>query len=120
MGTYTLDVATSSTGTNTTGTPQPTQTDTSANAQAWEPYQKKIIAHAVLASVGFLVLLPSGALLGRLGRTFTPWWFQGHWILNFALSTCRIDRTETSSHLDDSCTDYRCRCHVSSRLHGRG
>jgi len=48
-------------------------------------YQKLIIAHAILCTVGFLLLLPAGALLARYFRTFTHKWFQGHWIVQFAL-----------------------------------
>lgn len=50
-----------------------------------QPYQKKIVAHAILCIVGFLGLLPAGALLARYLRTFSSVWFKGHWILQFAL-----------------------------------
>jgi hypothetical protein len=54
------------------------------------PYQRKIIAHAIFSTAGFLVLLPIGALAGRLGRTFTPMWFTGHWVSNFVFSAPAI------------------------------
>jgi len=49
-------------------------------------YQKLIVGHAVLCVVGFLFLLPAGALFARYARTFMNNWFQGHWILQFALA----------------------------------
>lgn len=52
------------------------------------PYQKKIIAHGILCVIGFLGLLPLGALVARYFRTFTPVWFQAHWIIQLALGTC--------------------------------
>jgi len=50
------------------------------------PYQKLIVAHAILCTVGFLLLLPLGALLARFLRTFIPTWFKSHWIVQFALA----------------------------------
>lgn len=50
------------------------------------PYQKLIIAHAAIVSLGFLILLPSGVLLARLTRTYNNKWFKGHWILQFGLA----------------------------------
>lgn len=50
-----------------------------------QTYQKKIVAHAILCIVGFLGFLPGGALLARYLRTYSPVWFKGHWILQFAL-----------------------------------
>ncbi|KAJ7646591.1 hypothetical protein FB45DRAFT_890842 [Roridomyces roridus] len=52
----------------------------------YTPYQRKIIAHAVLCSLGFALLLPAGALLARYLRTFTPVWYTGHWIAQFAVA----------------------------------
>ncbi|KAF8586721.1 hypothetical protein K439DRAFT_1631448 [Ramaria rubella] len=45
------------------------------------PYQKTIIAHAVIATFGFLFLLPGGVLLARYTRTISLRWFKGHWII---------------------------------------
>ncbi|RPD59755.1 hypothetical protein L227DRAFT_575750 [Lentinus tigrinus ALCF2SS1-6] len=50
------------------------------------PFQKMIVAHALLCTIGFLILLPAGALLARYARTFTSGWFQGHWIFQFAIA----------------------------------
>lgn len=64
--------------------------DSSAVVLPWLNYQKLIVAHAALSSIGFLVLLPLGGLLARWARTFVPGtvWFNGHWIINFGLGTC--------------------------------
>jgi len=45
------------------------------------PYQKTIIAHAAVATFGFLFLLPAGALLARFTRTTSSKWYSGHWII---------------------------------------
>ncbi|KAF8515434.1 hypothetical protein JB92DRAFT_2914771 [Gautieria morchelliformis] len=50
------------------------------------PYQKMIIAHAVVATFGFLFLLPGGVLLARYTRTISSKWFTGHWVLQAALA----------------------------------
>ncbi|KAL0563809.1 hypothetical protein V5O48_018254 [Marasmius crinis-equi] len=44
-------------------------------------YEKLFIGHAILCVIGFLVLLPAGALLARYYRTFTNAWFRAHWIV---------------------------------------
>ncbi|KAF9466410.1 hypothetical protein BDZ94DRAFT_1251885 [Collybia nuda] len=40
--------------------------------------EKIIIAHGVIASLGFLVILPAGALFARWARALTPKWFKAH------------------------------------------
>ncbi|KAI0779570.1 hypothetical protein C8Q74DRAFT_1198609 [Fomes fomentarius] len=50
------------------------------------PYQKMIVAHAILCTIGFLILLPAGALLARYARTFTSGWFKGHWVFQLAIA----------------------------------
>lgn len=50
------------------------------------PFQKLVIAHAVVLGVAFLILLPTGALLARWLRTFSRHWFKGHWIIQFYLA----------------------------------
>ncbi|EJF65227.1 hypothetical protein BD309DRAFT_949184 [Dichomitus squalens] len=50
------------------------------------PFEKYIIAHAILCVIGFLGLLPLGALVARYTRTFSPSWFTAHWIIQFALA----------------------------------
>jgi hypothetical protein len=50
------------------------------------PRYQKLIWHGILLSVGFLVLLPTSALVARWGRTLTPRWFKAHRILNFGVA----------------------------------
>ncbi|KDQ58563.1 hypothetical protein JAAARDRAFT_34380 [Jaapia argillacea MUCL 33604] len=45
-----------------------------------------VVAHATLCTIGFLLLLPAGALLARYVRTFSAVWYKGHWIFQFALA----------------------------------
>ena len=47
-------------------------------------YEKMWIAHGILATIGFVVLLPFGSLIARYLRVFTPYWFTAHWIFQFA------------------------------------
>ena len=54
------------------------------------PYEKYIIAHAVLCMTGFLILLPIGAIIARLMRTFSPFWFKLHWFIQFGLGASFI------------------------------
>ncbi|KAJ7185879.1 hypothetical protein C8R46DRAFT_1061958 [Mycena filopes] len=63
--------------------------------------------HALLCSIGFLVLLPLGALLPRYARTFTNRWFWGHAIMQLVISGPVIfagwalgSRTAHKLHLD--------------------
>jgi hypothetical protein len=44
-----------------------------------------VIAHAVFSVVGFALLLPSGVLVARYLRTFSPAWYTGHWIAQFGI-----------------------------------
>ena len=60
-----------------------------ASSQPLLPFQKMIVAHALLCTIGFLILLPAGALLARYARTFTSGWFQGHWVFQFGLGMGR-------------------------------
>jgi hypothetical protein len=48
-------------------------------------YEKVFLAHAVIATVGFLVVLPIGALIPRYLRTFTTGWLKFHWGAQFVL-----------------------------------
>jgi len=43
--------------------------------------QRLMAAHGVLMTLAFFFFLPAGALLARLGRTYTRSWFIGHSIL---------------------------------------
>lgn len=54
------------------------------------PYQKMLIAHGVLCTIGFLFLLPAGALLARYLRSFSGAWFKGHWIIQVTLGMLSI------------------------------
>ncbi|KAJ3994413.1 hypothetical protein F5050DRAFT_517741 [Lentinula boryana] len=42
--------------------------------------------HAILATTGFLILLPLGVLIARYARTFTPVWFPVHFVIQLFLS----------------------------------
>ncbi|CAK5265805.1 unnamed protein product [Mycena citricolor] len=48
--------------------------------------QRMIIAHAIVSVIAFALLLPSGVLLARYLRTFTPTWYTGHWIAQLGLA----------------------------------
>ncbi|KAI0708956.1 hypothetical protein C8T65DRAFT_204721 [Cerioporus squamosus] len=50
------------------------------------PFEKYIVGHAVLCVIGFLGLLPLGALLARYTRTYSPAWFTAHWVVQFAIA----------------------------------
>lgn len=39
------------------------------------------MAHAILSGIGFLIVLPAGALFARYARIFTKSWFRTHWII---------------------------------------
>jgi hypothetical protein len=61
---------------------------------------KMLIAHAVLCGVGFLVVLPLGAILARLARTFFGKWFTVHWIVQFAIGEhCDPQRQEMTDRV---------------------
>lgn len=92
-------VAAASTGTNT-GLSAPTSAATppatppavphnivyQGSNMAYKRVEKLIILHGFLVSLGFLVLLPAGSLIGRWGRAFSPKWFRGHWFANMAVA----------------------------------
>eukprot|EP00914_Ancora_sagittata_P012730 GHVO01024522.1.p1 GENE.GHVO01024522.1~~GHVO01024522.1.p1 ORF type:complete len:154 (+),score=2.61 GHVO01024522.1:672-1133(+) len=42
--------------------------------------------HAILATTGFLILLPIGVLIPRYTRSFTPAWFPIHFVIQLFLS----------------------------------
>lgn len=56
------------------------------------PSMKIFIAHGVLMTVGFMIILPLGALQARFLRTIVPgkWWFGAHWLLQWPLTTILI------------------------------
>ncbi|KAG5645822.1 hypothetical protein DXG03_005163 [Asterophora parasitica] len=49
-------------------------------------YKYIMIAHGVLVSFGFLVLLPAGSLIARWSRSFTPKWFKAHQTINMSFA----------------------------------
>ncbi|KAF7777503.1 hypothetical protein Agabi119p4_3575 [Agaricus bisporus var. burnettii] len=53
---------------------------------AFGGHEKLIVAHGVLLSFGFLVLLPAGSLIARWSRTFTVKWFKAHSIINMSIA----------------------------------
>ncbi|KAE9385519.1 hypothetical protein BT96DRAFT_868385 [Gymnopus androsaceus JB14] len=57
-----------------------------ASSTALLPFQRLVIAHGILLTIGFLVFLPSGVLLARYLRTFSAKWFTGHWIVQVMIS----------------------------------
>ncbi|KZT57738.1 CBD9-like protein [Calocera cornea HHB12733] len=59
--------------------PPPTDTQEAPFTSA----DMQIVAHAVLCSLAFGILMPLGGLFARLARTFIPQWFLIHWIINF-------------------------------------
>ncbi|PPR04941.1 hypothetical protein CVT24_007291 [Panaeolus cyanescens] len=48
--------------------------------------ERQVITHALLCSVGFLVLLPVGVLIPRLTRTLNYQWFWAHWIFQLVIA----------------------------------
>ncbi|KAG6830162.1 hypothetical protein H0H92_001891 [Tricholoma furcatifolium] len=87
-----LDLSQGGTGTTTSGSAAPTKTSSTEHGTNPSddipllPYQRMIVAHAIFCVVGFLLFLPSGALLARYLRTFTPTWFVGHTVAQFWLA----------------------------------
>jgi len=49
-------------------------------------HAKTVLAHGVLLTLGFIVVLPVSVLTSRWARTFTPVWFKVHWILNWPVA----------------------------------
>jgi len=49
-------------------------------------YEVKARNHALLCTIGFLILLPLGALLPRIIRTFTQRWWIAHFVIQFLLA----------------------------------
>ncbi|KAH8106539.1 hypothetical protein DFH11DRAFT_1638524 [Phellopilus nigrolimitatus] len=48
--------------------------------------KEQLKKHALLCSIGFLILLPIGSLVGRYLRTFSGNWFWAHWIIQFLIA----------------------------------
>lgn len=60
--------------------------ETSEDIPSLGKHERLVLGHGILVSIGFLLLLPLGSLVGRWGRTFTPRWFTIHRIVNFAIA----------------------------------
>ncbi|KAF8973311.1 hypothetical protein BDZ97DRAFT_1780761 [Flammula alnicola] len=82
----TKQLASNSTGSSPTTTGSSGTGSSNSSSIPLLPYQQLIIAHAILCAVGFLLLLPAGALMARYLRTFITTWFKGHWILQFGIA----------------------------------
>ncbi|TBU25164.1 CBD9-like protein [Dichomitus squalens] len=85
-GPTTLDMSTSVSSGNTSDPVSDPNAKTGDNSTPMLQYQKMIVAHALLCTIGFLILLPAGALLARYTRTFHNAWFRGHWVFQFAVA----------------------------------
>lgn len=59
-------------------------------------YQKMLVAHGILCVIGFLGILPAGALLARYMRTYSSAWFKGHHLLQ--LFICEWSSLQTTLH----------------------
>jgi hypothetical protein len=62
-----------------------------------------------MSGIGFIILLPLGALLARWDRKFVPGpiWFTGHWVFNFFLGTLSFSMLIIwSSYRDPSWSGY--------------
>ncbi|KAF7376657.1 CBD9-like protein [Mycena sanguinolenta] len=81
-GVISLDLTKSGNSSSTSGS----DAETSSNNAPLTPYQRKVLIHAVLCVVGFALLLPTGVLLARYLRTFSPSWYTGHWIAQFGIA----------------------------------
>lgn len=77
-GTFTLDLTKTLSSNNVT-------TPSGPGHIPFLPYEKMIIAHAVVVTFGFLFVLPGGVLLARYTRTISPRWYTGHWILQLLI-----------------------------------
>ena len=90
--------------TPTSGSSSPSMADTAP----LQPFEKCIVAHALFCSLGFIVLLPIGAIVARLMRTFKPLWFKMHWIIQWALGIFSTTHFRISlAHLQSaSSTNY--------------
>lgn len=52
----------------------------------FQRHERIIVAHGVIASMGFLLLLPAGSIGARWGRTLTPKWFKIHQTINMSIA----------------------------------
>ncbi|KDQ15108.1 hypothetical protein BOTBODRAFT_32087 [Botryobasidium botryosum FD-172 SS1] len=84
-GTFTLDLAKTLPSSNGTTGSSGTNHPAVFTSPPFTMMEKKIIAHAVLCSLGFLIFLPIGALLARF-RVVNPYWFKLHFMVQLGLA----------------------------------
>ncbi|KAH8116614.1 CBD9-like protein [Phellopilus nigrolimitatus] len=86
-GTLSLDLTKAlSSGSSATNPANSGSNSSGSSSTPLLPFQKLVIAHAVLLGIAFLILLPLGALLARWLRTFSRHWFKCHWIIQFFIT----------------------------------
>ncbi|QRV93576.1 cytochrome b561 domain-containing protein [Ceratobasidium sp. AG-Ba] len=80
-------------GTGSSSNILPLPTGNSGN-QSFSPplssWEKMIVAHGVMSSIGFCLFLPIGVLQARFLRIWWPKWFKAHWIIQFVLAGSTI------------------------------
>ncbi|KLO18557.1 hypothetical protein SCHPADRAFT_113148 [Schizopora paradoxa] len=72
-----------------TGLPSPTGSPSDSQVTGSPPFktfEKLIVAHAVIVTMGFLVILPTGAMVARWGRMVSDKWFYYHWFIQVVIS----------------------------------
>ncbi|KAI5124526.1 hypothetical protein M0805_003050 [Coniferiporia weirii] len=69
-----------------TTSPQPTGGSGGSDVISFASFERIAISHAVLSVLGFLVILPAGALIARWCRTYMTNWFYYHWIIQVVFS----------------------------------
>jgi hypothetical protein len=85
-GTFELDLTKAITSNSTS-----TTSSTTSSGIPLSYYQKLVVAHAILCAVGFLLILPAGALFARYVRTLTSMWFKAHMILQWFIGEFLVD-----------------------------
>lgn len=66
--------------------PTPTPSVQSGSSGSLTYHQRIVVAHGVLCVIGFLLLLPLGALVSRYLRTINHAWFKAHWFIQVMLA----------------------------------
>ncbi|TEB38159.1 hypothetical protein FA13DRAFT_727346 [Coprinellus micaceus] len=88
QGTMSLNLANVISGGSGSGS----NSGSSSGAGALTSRQKMILAHGIIATLGFILFLPIGALIPRYLRTFINGrtWFTTHWVVQFLLAGVTI------------------------------
>jgi hypothetical protein len=89
MGQSSLDLSKSLSSNSSSSTPAPSSPGGSGSNGTSSPLtktDKMIIAHGILCFIGFLFLLPLGALVARYLRTSTTTWFKAHQTIQLLLA----------------------------------